>query len=167
MPTSCERLEATIGIAPVLIKRERGNNGFRFSAQSDFPRLKQMYRRLYEMVADGVSFLTSPCADQAHRVAGQVNAETFWTNSDTTINVASPFGGYGMSEYGRSSAVEALCDYTRTKSVRVERAKNRLKNGPKKRQLHSVIFEVFYKVTGLLALDQRGKTRRHKGEEQW
>jgi hypothetical protein len=55
MPTSCERLEATIGIAPVLIKGERGNNGFRFSAQSDFPRLEQISQRFYETITDTVS----------------------------------------------------------------------------------------------------------------
>jgi acyl-CoA reductase-like NAD-dependent aldehyde dehydrogenase len=34
---------------------------------------------------------------RAHRVAGQVNAGTFWVNGYKTINVASPFGGYGLS----------------------------------------------------------------------
>ncbi len=60
---------------------------------------------------------------RAHRVAGQVNAGTFWVNGYKTINVASPFGGYGMSGYGRSSGVEALYEYTQTKSVWVETAK--------------------------------------------
>ncbi|SMG02987.1 aldehyde dehydrogenase family protein [Burkholderia singularis] len=59
---------------------------------------------------------------RAHRVAAQVNAGTFWVNGYKTINVASPFGGYGMSGYGRSSGVEALYEYTQTKSVWVETA---------------------------------------------
>ncbi|WP_355795551.1 aldehyde dehydrogenase family protein, partial [Streptomyces sp. NPDC005568] len=54
---------------------------------------------------------------RAHRVAAQVNAGTFWVNGYKTINVASPFGGYGLSGYGRSSGVEALYEYTQTKSV--------------------------------------------------
>ncbi|MDR5882798.1 aldehyde dehydrogenase family protein [Caballeronia sp. LZ032] len=60
---------------------------------------------------------------RAHRVAGQVDAGTFWVNGYKTINVASPFGGYGLSGYGRSSGVEALYEYTQTKSVWVETAK--------------------------------------------
>lgn len=59
---------------------------------------------------------------RAHRVAAQVRAGTFWINGYKTINVASPFGGYGLSGYGRSSGVEALYEYTQTKSVWVETA---------------------------------------------
>ena len=61
---------------------------------------------------------------RAHRVAAQVNAGTFWINGYKTINVASPFGGYNHSGYGRSSGVEALYEYTQTKSVWVETAAN-------------------------------------------
>ncbi|MHB9838331.1 aldehyde dehydrogenase family protein [Paraburkholderia terrae] len=61
---------------------------------------------------------------RAHRVAAQVNAGTFWINGYKSINVASPFGGYGRSGYGRSSGVEALYEYTQTKSVWVETAMN-------------------------------------------
>ncbi|NUU02751.1 aldehyde dehydrogenase family protein [Herbaspirillum robiniae] len=59
---------------------------------------------------------------RGHRVASQVNAGTFWINGYKTINVASPFGGYNQSGYGRSSGVEALHEYTQTKSVWVETA---------------------------------------------
>ncbi|MBN9116123.1 MAG: aldehyde dehydrogenase family protein, partial [Pandoraea sp.] len=61
---------------------------------------------------------------RAHRVAAQVNAGTFWINGYKTINVASPFGGYHHSGYGRSSGMEALYEYTQTKSVWVETAAN-------------------------------------------
>lgn len=57
---------------------------------------------------------------RAHRVAAQVNAGTFWVNGYKTINVASPFGGFNRSGYGRSSGIEALREYTQTKSVWVE-----------------------------------------------
>jgi acyl-CoA reductase-like NAD-dependent aldehyde dehydrogenase len=60
---------------------------------------------------------------RAHRVASQINAGTFWINGYKSINVASPFGGYGRSGYGRSSGVEALYEYTQTKSIWVETAK--------------------------------------------
>jgi len=59
---------------------------------------------------------------RAHRVAAAVKAGTFWINSYKTINVASPFGGYGSSGHGRSSGVEALYEYTQVKSVWVETA---------------------------------------------
>ena len=60
---------------------------------------------------------------RAHRVAANINAGTFWINGYKTINVTSPFGGYGQSGYGRSSGVEALYEYTQTKSGWVETAK--------------------------------------------
>ncbi|GLQ75339.1 aldehyde dehydrogenase family protein [Vibrio penaeicida] len=59
----------------------------------------------------------------AHRMASQVNAGTFWVNSYKAINVMSPFGGFGESGYGRSSGYDGLKEYTQTKSVWVETAK--------------------------------------------
>lgn len=61
---------------------------------------------------------------RAHRMAARVRAGTFWVNSYKTINVMSPFGGFGQSGYGRSSGREALAAYTQTKSVWVEAAEN-------------------------------------------
>lgn len=61
---------------------------------------------------------------RAHRIAAQVRAGTFWVNSYKTINVMSPFGGFGRSGYGRSSGREALAAYSVTKSVWVETAAN-------------------------------------------
>lgn len=61
---------------------------------------------------------------RAYRVAAQVNAGTFWVNMYKVINVASPFGGYDASGYGRSSGVESLHEYTQVKSVWVETAAN-------------------------------------------
>ncbi|WP_029558297.1 aldehyde dehydrogenase family protein [Xanthobacter sp. 91] len=60
---------------------------------------------------------------RAHRVAAEVRAGTFWVNGYKTINVASPFGGFGRSGFGRSSGREALMAYTQTKSVWVETAR--------------------------------------------
>ena len=57
---------------------------------------------------------------RAHRLAAAVRAGTFWINGYKTINVASPFGGYKHSGYGRSSGVDALREYTQIKSVWVE-----------------------------------------------
>jgi acyl-CoA reductase-like NAD-dependent aldehyde dehydrogenase len=61
---------------------------------------------------------------RAFRVAAQVKAGTFWVNMVKVINVASPFGGYDASGYGRSSGVEALEEYTQVNSVWVETAAN-------------------------------------------
>jgi len=59
---------------------------------------------------------------RAYRVAAQVKAGTFWVNMYKVINVASPFGGYDASGYGRSSGIEALHEYTQVKSVWIETA---------------------------------------------
>lgn len=61
---------------------------------------------------------------RAHRMAATVNAGTFWVNSYKAINVMSPFGGFGESGYGRSSGYEGLLEYTQTKSVWIETAKD-------------------------------------------
>jgi hypothetical protein len=53
---------------------------------------------------------------RAHRVAAAVRAGTFWINGYKTINAMSPFGGFGASGYGRSSANEALLAYTRRRA---------------------------------------------------
>ena len=62
--------------------------------------------------------------DRAHRVAANVRAGTFWINSYKTINVMSPFGGFGHSGYGRSSGKEGLMEYMQPKSVWTETAEN-------------------------------------------
>ncbi|MGB3828120.1 MAG: aldehyde dehydrogenase family protein [Ornithinimicrobium sp.] len=60
--------------------------------------------------------------DRAHRVAREVRAGTVWINSYKTINVMSPFGGFGDSGYGRSSGRDGLAEYTQAKSVWCETA---------------------------------------------
>tara|TARA_R110000796_G_scaffold11478_1_gene38080 strand:+ start:70979 stop:72517 length:1539 start_codon:yes stop_codon:yes gene_type:complete len=62
--------------------------------------------------------------DRAHRVAANVRAGTFWINSYKTINVMSPFGGFGHSGYGRSSGKEGLMEYVQPKSIWAETAAN-------------------------------------------
>jgi betaine-aldehyde dehydrogenase len=59
---------------------------------------------------------------RAHRMAAAVRAGTFWINGYRTIHVASPFGGFAASGFGRSSGAEAIGEYTATKSVWVETA---------------------------------------------
>lgn len=59
---------------------------------------------------------------RAHRVAARVRAGIFWINMYRDMHVATPFGGCDSSGYGRSSGVEALYEYTQTKSVWVPTA---------------------------------------------
>lgn len=59
---------------------------------------------------------------RAHRVAGAVDAGTFWINAYKTIHVAVPFGGVGDSGWGRSSGPGVLDEYTQTKAVWVPTA---------------------------------------------
>jgi acyl-CoA reductase-like NAD-dependent aldehyde dehydrogenase len=40
-----------------------------------------------------------------------------WVNSYKRVNPGSPFGGVGMSGYGREMGFEALHEYTQAKSV--------------------------------------------------
>lgn len=54
---------------------------------------------------------------RAHRVARRINAGTVWINAYKATDIRSPFGGNGMSGYGRSSGADALNEYTRVKSV--------------------------------------------------
>lgn len=54
---------------------------------------------------------------RAHRVAAAINAGTVWVNAYKATDIRSPFGGNGISGYGRSSGVQVLNEYTRVKSV--------------------------------------------------
>jgi acyl-CoA reductase-like NAD-dependent aldehyde dehydrogenase len=54
---------------------------------------------------------------KAHRVARALKAGTVWINTYGNFDVASPFGGYKMSGYGRELGRHALEHYTQVKSV--------------------------------------------------
>jgi aldehyde dehydrogenase (NAD+) len=57
---------------------------------------------------------------RAHRVAHGLRAGTVWVNAYRTLSYSVPFGGYGMSGYGRVNGMESVVGYTRTKAVWVE-----------------------------------------------
>jgi (Z)-2-((N-methylformamido)methylene)-5-hydroxybutyrolactone dehydrogenase len=54
---------------------------------------------------------------RAHRVAGKIRAGVVWINTYRAISPMAPFGGFGLSGYGREGGAESILDYTRTKSV--------------------------------------------------
>lgn len=54
---------------------------------------------------------------RAHRMAKGIHAGMVWINCYKRAHPASPFGGFGMSGYGRDMGYEAIRDYTQAKSV--------------------------------------------------
>jgi aldehyde dehydrogenase (NAD+) len=54
---------------------------------------------------------------RAHRIAGALAAGMVWVNSYKRVNPGSPFGGVGLSGYGREMGFEAMQEYTQAKSV--------------------------------------------------
>lgn len=57
---------------------------------------------------------------RAHRLAHAIRAGTIWINSYRTLSFNTPFGGYKMSGVGRENGIEAVNEYTETKSIWVE-----------------------------------------------
>ena len=57
---------------------------------------------------------------RAHRVAHRVRAGTVWVNAYRAISFTTPFGGFGMSGWGRENGVAAIDHYTELKSIWVE-----------------------------------------------
>jgi aldehyde dehydrogenase (NAD+) len=54
---------------------------------------------------------------RAHRFAKNLHAGMVWINCYKRVHPASPFGGVGMSGYGREMGFEAMREYTQPKSV--------------------------------------------------
>ncbi|MEN9507000.1 MAG: hypothetical protein RI958_2926 [Actinomycetota bacterium] len=54
---------------------------------------------------------------RAHRVAGGIRSGMVWVNCYKRANPGSPFGGTGLSGYGREMGFEAMREYTEAKSI--------------------------------------------------
>jgi len=54
---------------------------------------------------------------RAHRFARDLKAGMVWINSYKRVNPGSPFGGTGLSGYGREMGFDAMREYTQVKSV--------------------------------------------------
>lgn len=57
---------------------------------------------------------------RAHRVAHRLRAGTVWVNAYRVLGPNVPFGGTGASGWGRENGIDAVREYTATKSVWVE-----------------------------------------------
>jgi aldehyde dehydrogenase (NAD+) len=57
---------------------------------------------------------------RAHRVAAKLRAGTVWVNAYRVVAPNMPFGGFGASGLGRENGIDALHEYTETKSVFIE-----------------------------------------------
>jgi aldehyde dehydrogenase (NAD+)/betaine-aldehyde dehydrogenase len=54
---------------------------------------------------------------RAHRMARDIHAGVVWVNTYRAVSPLVPFGGYGLSGLGREGGLDAIRDYTRSKSV--------------------------------------------------
>ena len=54
---------------------------------------------------------------RAKRMTAALRAGIVWVNTYRMVSPMMPFGGYGLSGLGREGGMEAMLDYTRTKSV--------------------------------------------------
>lgn len=57
---------------------------------------------------------------RAHRIARKVEAGTVWVNCYYNMRLGLPVGGFKQSGFGRENTLDALNDYTHTKSVVVK-----------------------------------------------
>jgi aldehyde dehydrogenase (NAD+) len=57
---------------------------------------------------------------RAHRMAARLRAGTVWINAYRVVAPNMPFGGFGNSGLGRENGMDAVNEYTETKSVFVE-----------------------------------------------
>ncbi len=73
-------------------------------------------------IANGVEYglgggLWTTNLARAHKFAAAIRSGMVWINCYKRVNPASPFGGVGMSGYGREMGFEAMHQYTEVKSV--------------------------------------------------
>lgn len=54
---------------------------------------------------------------KAHRMVNRINAGVIWVNTYRAVSPIVPFGGHGLSGYGREGGIQAALDYTKVKSV--------------------------------------------------
>ncbi|WP_377188288.1 aldehyde dehydrogenase [Ruegeria meonggei] len=65
---------------------------------------------------------------RAHRVSKRIRSGICWVNTYRAISPIAPFGGFNQSGYGREAGVEAMLDYTRTKTTWISTAQEPMAN---------------------------------------
>ncbi len=65
---------------------------------------------------------------RAHRVSKRLKAGICWINTYRAISPIAPFGGYNHSGYGREAGVDAIHDYTRTKTMWINTSSSPMSN---------------------------------------
>lgn len=65
---------------------------------------------------------------RAHRVSARLKAGICWVNTYRAVSPIAPFGGFDQSGYGREAGMEAICDYTRTKTTWISTSETPMAN---------------------------------------
>ena len=65
---------------------------------------------------------------RAHRVSSRIKAGICWVNTYRAISPIAPFGGYNHSGYGREAGIDAIHDYTRTKTTWISTSEQPMAN---------------------------------------
>ncbi|MFK7869533.1 MAG: aldehyde dehydrogenase [Roseobacter sp.] len=65
---------------------------------------------------------------RAHRVSARLKAGICWVNTYRAVSPIAPFGGYNQSGYGREAGIDAIHDFTRTKTVWISTSEEPMAN---------------------------------------
>lgn len=65
---------------------------------------------------------------RAHRVSARLKAGICWINTYRAVSPIAPFGGFNQSGYGREAGIEAIHDYTRTKTTWISTSETPMAN---------------------------------------
>ena len=65
---------------------------------------------------------------RAHRVSARLKAGICWVNTYRAVSPIAPFGGYDQSGYGREAGIDAVLDFTRTKTTWISTSETPMAN---------------------------------------
>jgi acyl-CoA reductase-like NAD-dependent aldehyde dehydrogenase len=65
---------------------------------------------------------------KAHRVAKKIRAGIVWINTYRSVSPIAPIGGSGLSGYGREGGIEAIYEYTQTKTVWINTSSEKMQD---------------------------------------